>query len=541
MSRSLKVFIITALILVFSGVIVLIHSTIIPNVSNTSNGNVNSNGDVNSNDDVNMMGSLTVDYNLDTATGRAATYVVAASDAPDHVKAQADYTCNGTDDNLIISAAINALPINGGKVLLTDGTYNINKVADTLGGINIGRSNVLLEGMGIGTQLILEDGLTDANVINIRGDGLKDITVRNLYIDGSSETQTSVKRFNNCGIRAQCGLIETLRNIKVENVWVTNTMSLGVMLNAVNSAVLNSHFFGKIGSHAVELLGTSGRIDGNTLIVRSGDKVTFGFSTDTCSSYEITNNSIWVYAGGKIKVNPINDWSGIYWGVISGNRIINNGGSCGPVLVSGTMVTMNNNIFKGVEVDIAGQGILYSNNIHEDSNLRIDSTEEEQLPIHIENNQFYSSNVIKTAGNIVITNNDGYINPGEVRTASGSLIAGNANDIAFAWCNPEAQDIYIKKVVIIVTVAGGTAGSQLDVGLSDDATGVNRGTEFFDNLNLNTVQWNDSWNASVNGAQTKWVLCQDTLSVTDGWIVGQILDANAATLVGEYYVEYVGR
>lgn len=130
---------------------------------------------------------------------------------------------------------------------------------------------------------------------------------------------------------------------------------------------------------------------------------------------------------------------------------------------------------------------------------------------------------------------------GEIRTASGSLTAGNANAIAFAWHNPEAQDIIIKKIVIEVTTGGGTVGSQLDVGIADDATGTNRGTEFFDDLLLNTAQVDDSWVAGDGGTQTKWVFCQDSASATDGWIVGQILTQNAASLVGKYYIEYAGR
>jgi parallel beta-helix repeat protein len=141
----------------------------------------------------------------------------------------------------------------------------------------------------------------------------------------------------------------------------------------------------------------------------------------------------------------------------------------------------------------------------------------------------------------IIINNAGYIAPGETRSASGALAAGNANAIAFAWHNPEAQDIYIKKVVITVTTPGGTVGSHLDVGIADDAAGTNRGTEFFDDLLLNTAQVNDSTLVADGGTQSKWVLCQDSASATDGWVVGQILDANAASLVGTYYIEYVGK
>ncbi len=141
--------------------------------------------------------------------------------------------------------------------------------------------------------------------------------------------------------------------------------------------------------------------------------------------------------------------------------------------------------------------------------------------------------------NTVVQQNIGFISPGEVRTASGSLTAGNANAIAFAWHNPELQDILIKKVTIRITTPGGTAGSLLDVGIADDATGTNRGTEFFNDVDLNAAAIVKS-TVATPGTQTVEVFCQDSVSATDGWIVGQILVANAASLVGSYYIEYEG-
>jgi len=144
-----------------------------------------------------------------------------------------------------------------------------------------------------------------------------------------------------------------------------------------------------------------------------------------------------------------------------------------------------------------------------------------------------------TAPGAIVEGNVGYIASGEIRTASGSLTAGNANAIGFAWHNLESRDIYINKVVISVTTVGGTAGSKLDVGIADNATGTNRGTEFFDDIDLNAAEVSDS-TIGVPGQQTVWVFCQDTASATDGWIVGQILVENAASLVGKYYIEYTG-
>lgn len=64
-----------------------------------------------------------------TQTVRTATYVIAANDAASHVKAQADYVCDGTGDNIEIQSAIDALPSVGGSVYLSEGTFYIT---DTL-------------------------------------------------------------------------------------------------------------------------------------------------------------------------------------------------------------------------------------------------------------------------------------------------------------------------------------------------------------------------------------------------------------------------
>jgi len=79
--------------------------------------------------------------------GRCATYTIAANDASNHVKAQADYVCDGTNDDAEIQAAIDALPSSGGKILLSAGTFAIGT------SLSIERSDVIIEGQGQGTVL----------------------------------------------------------------------------------------------------------------------------------------------------------------------------------------------------------------------------------------------------------------------------------------------------------------------------------------------------------------------------------------------------
>ena len=61
--------------------------------------------------------------------GRAASIVVAASDASAASKAQADYVCDGTADDVQIQAAIDACEALGfGKVQLTIGNFEGDKI-----------------------------------------------------------------------------------------------------------------------------------------------------------------------------------------------------------------------------------------------------------------------------------------------------------------------------------------------------------------------------------------------------------------------------
>ncbi len=54
------------------------------------------------------------------------TLVVAANDALTSSKNRADYECDGTDDQAEINSAIAALPSIGGRIVLTEGTFNIS-------------------------------------------------------------------------------------------------------------------------------------------------------------------------------------------------------------------------------------------------------------------------------------------------------------------------------------------------------------------------------------------------------------------------------
>lgn len=74
-----------------------------------------------------------------------ATKVVAASDTP-NAEARADYVCSGVDDQVEIQAAIDAVAVSGGKVVLLEGSF---KISD---GIYLD-DYVTLEGHGFNTWI----------------------------------------------------------------------------------------------------------------------------------------------------------------------------------------------------------------------------------------------------------------------------------------------------------------------------------------------------------------------------------------------------
>jgi hypothetical protein len=99
-------------------------------------------------------GNWTVTGDLTAKTGRTSTYTIAASDAPAHVKAQADVTASATEANVAIQAAITAGYKN---IYLTEGSFPFGApvVAEKI-------SSVKLTGSGDATILSMATGVNDA-------------------------------------------------------------------------------------------------------------------------------------------------------------------------------------------------------------------------------------------------------------------------------------------------------------------------------------------------------------------------------------------
>ena len=115
------------------------------------------------------------------------------------------------------------------------------------------------------------------------------------------------------------------------------------------------------------------------------------------------------------------------------------------------------------------------------------------------------------------------------------LASGNANAFAFAVQNPEKVDCVVTNVVVVISTAGGTASSVLDVDVVDSATDT--GDSIVDGLDLNaTGQFDRHSSAGTNGGKpVKW----DKNGGTNDHVTGKILAQNAASLAGQVVIEYV--
>jgi hypothetical protein len=160
--------------------------------------------------------------------------VVAASNAPDRIKARADYVCDGTADEAQINDAVAAISLFGGRVRLTEGWFTIDS------DIIIDKDNVALLGTDKGQPLGSEpakggsliirsasfSGTCGINVDPAAADRvLYGVTLQDFSIDGM-----------NIGAAADGILFRAARST-IRNVWVTRWTGNGIAAQSHTFAV----------------------------------------------------------------------------------------------------------------------------------------------------------------------------------------------------------------------------------------------------------------------------------------------------------------
>jgi parallel beta-helix repeat protein len=148
---------------------------------------------------------------IDDTTPTSVTLVVAANDTIAAKKAAADYVCDNTADEVQINAALTALPANGGRVILLEGTYTI------VDPITFPKNNCVLEGQGRST-FIDGDGLANTEHA-ILVPARTGCTIKNLRIqteDGGAKTCHGIYATGTCN------------NLEIDGVIITDSDSDGI-------------------------------------------------------------------------------------------------------------------------------------------------------------------------------------------------------------------------------------------------------------------------------------------------------------------------
>lgn len=124
--------------------------------------------------------------------GDGSTFVVAASDANARTRAKADYICDGTDDNVQIQAAIDALPAVGGSVQLSEGTFYISSTIIVNKEMYLlGRGKAAVAPNRGTTLYLVNNSDTDILEITDAGSALYFMQIRGMKFNGNKANQAS--------------------------------------------------------------------------------------------------------------------------------------------------------------------------------------------------------------------------------------------------------------------------------------------------------------------------------------------------------------
>ena len=443
----------------------------------------------------------------------------------------AEYVCDGTADDVEINAAIAALPSSGGSIVLSEGEFSITSP------ISITR-HLSIKGMGRGdTWLKLASG-ANCNVIHLSGGPFYNVQIYDLGIDGNKTNNTSGVGISSVGLAHNV----TLRNLYIQYMGddgikiynstpgiQTNWVIDNVRINSCDGESLWAFYV-----YGLYVTNSSFSAPGNHNVrLENCGEVWLGNSAfDQCGGYNVSCSTI---TNSHFHHLYLADGTGTYaYGFLLS-------GTCTDIRIDHcTAQDMANSsdgfCFTGTLTDVMVDHNVARSNSRAGFRINVDSSS---------NRVIFTDNISEGNGSDqwVLTNlsgctfrgNVGYIAPGEVRTYSGSLTAGAANSFAFNWQNPNSSKIIVTRLVIYISTAGGTAGSVLDVGVAS-SSGVHS-DNLIDGLDLNTTGVFD--NITEGGANGMTRQLVDENGGTNDWITGQILVANANSLVGRYTIEYM--
>jgi len=342
-----------------------------------------------------------IDQKVGAQVVRTATVVVAASDASEESKAQADYVCDGIDDQIEIQAAIDSLTAGRTQFETVElvGNFNIS------GQITITENFTRLISMQ-GARLYLTDG---SNITMLRIDA-NDVEINGIIFNGNKVNQTA-----NCdGIELDTVERVTIKNCQFINFYrfaIAGGLSAGDYQNDLT--VEGNYFSGSGDANIVNNPSGATAVESyGTIITRNictGGKYLTGMG-GTDNNVVVSNNYIVNTTQGGIDFYHVNR------GVISNNTIKNcNHGIVldGSSEISIVGNTVNNNTSRGININPNASRVTVIGN-------QMQGNGERGVVLG-------SSNEISFIGNILIDNSGGgiYVTSASKVTVTGNQVQGN--------------------------------------------------------------------------------------------------------------------
>ena len=307
-----------------------------------------------------------------------------------------DYLCDGTDDQVEINAAIQALPSGGGEIVILDGTYNISATID------ISIDNVTLNGNGGNTVLVRQweapSGGTistfpliycfsKCDIINLTINGNNYFSTNNygIYINlykAKCKIEDCFLINNYCGIYVRGtgtqSSISTCYFYVINNYFTNNREDINAIFNVTSGKILNNFFDHNLldinrGWASITLRSggnTSGIYNPHYIIISNNEFINGGISSN-CNYTVFSNNIFAEIEENAIQINGQRYSNTEYYGynnIIIGNIIIAKdaqtilGGIRLQDFSQYNLVT-NNQLINGATISNNGTNNIVDNNI----------------------------------------------------------------------------------------------------------------------------------------------------------------------------------
>lgn len=312
-------------------------------------------------------------------TTRSATSTIAASDSSEKSRAQANYVCDGTNDNVEIQAAIDELPDNGGSICLLEGLFSLDApnsyyINNSLYSLHMNKNNLDFYGCK-GTKLQLKNGI----VVN---NGAANSYLATIFMDADNVSVHDIHfDNNNANVTADYNL----------SIWHGVTEGINHYIDISKNYFENNHRWAIWGDgggkywnvhHNMVVPGTEGGIAfhnapsdsiiSNNIIGNYESPIGTGIFLDSMSNVAVCDNVIKSPTAFGIEA-----YDEVKNCLISGNIIDGHGVSANPIgislLTKGTEISANvnniiqNNSFYDITYGIVVDDIYSQNTIIKDN------------------------------------------------------------------------------------------------------------------------------------------------------------------------------